>query len=378
MRKGMETRDQVRVLGWTVAGLLALAFLLKAVRVESVSGEQIGFLVNNWTGHIEEIPQAGQVIFCGLWNDFYTIDNRNLVIDMGKETGGADDVVKLKTRDGNDVFVDFSVFYRIERGQARTVLLENGPGDAYQHRWVRDYARAICRYVFGELTTEQFYIAAERDKKMRRAEQELNALLRPHGLVVTQVAVQDFRFLKQYEDKITEKKLADQAVEQYRSQEAANRERKSRLIAQAEGEKANALTRFDGELQQRLEQARGQADRVRLEAEAYAKRVRLEAEAEFHRARNEAEALLARMAAEAAGVRALVQALGGESGRNLVALEYVRRLSQLRLSGVPVVLEGVVERFRHAREELPRQAAAAAADEAQPARQRAGAAEGVR
>jgi regulator of protease activity HflC (stomatin/prohibitin superfamily) len=345
-----EVKQQVRLVGWGIVAVIALVFMLRAFKIDSVSGEQVGFLVNNMTGEITELPQAGQVIYSGLWNDFYTIDKRILDIDMGKAVGGKADAVKLKTRDGNDVFVDFTVFYEIHPDAATTVLLENGPQDAYQRRWVRDYARAICRYVFGELTTEEFYIAAERDKKMRQAEQELNELLQPHGLLVTQVAVQNFHFLRAYEQKITEKKLADQEVEQFKAQEAANVEAKVRYIAQAEGEKANALTRFDGELNQLIEQARGKSDRNRLEAQAYAQRVRPEAEAEFHKEKNEAEATLAHLDAEAAGVRALAQALIGSTGRNLVALEYVKRLQGLQLTGVPVLVEGVIGQFRHGRE----------------------------
>ncbi|RME72738.1 MAG: hypothetical protein D6776_08215 [Planctomycetota bacterium] len=359
-----QVRRRVRQIGTAVLAVIALAFVLKTFRIEQVQGDEVGFLLNNINGEITEIPRAGQVIYCGLWNDFYTIEKRILDIDMGQAIGGKDGTVKLKTRDGNDVFVDFTVFYEIDTSKARTVLLENGPGDAYQHRWVRDYARAICRYVFGELTTEEFYIATERDKKMRQAERELNALLNPHGLIVTQVAVQDFHFLPAYERKITEKKLADQEVEQFKAEQAANEQKKLRYIAQAKGEMQNALTRFDGQLQQLIEQARGKADRARLEAKAYAARVRLEADAEFHKRKNDAEATLARLSAEAAGVKALADALAHEgAGRNLVALEYARRLEGLRLTGVPVLVEGVIEQFRHSRAEPPdRERAAAAAD----------------
>ncbi len=338
--------QQIKFAGWVAFAIIAIIFLAKTFRIEEVRGDQIGFLVNNWTGAISEVREAGNVVFCGLWNDFHAIENRNLSIDMGAEAGKGD-YVKLKTLDGNDVYVDFTIFYQVDPAKASLVLAENGPGAAYERHWVRDYGRAIVRYVFGELTTEKFYVAEERDRKMRAAEKELNVLLEPHGIRVTQIAVQSFRYHTEYEKKITEKKLADQEVEEFRSKKAANEESQARRILQGTQEMQNVLTRFKGELDQRVEEAQGQADRLRRQAEGYAKRVTLEAEANFHKQKNEAEGLRARLEAEAAGQRALREAMEGEGGRNLVALEYAKKLAGVKVTGRPILIEGEVKQFRH-------------------------------
>lgn len=341
-----RAEQQARLIAWGIFGVIALVFLAKTFRVEDVRGDQIGFLVNNWSGEVTEVRDAGKVVFCGLWNDFHTIDNRNYSLDMGAEAG-KDDYVKLKTLDGNDVFVDFTIFYQMDPQKAALVLVENGPGDYYEKHWVRDYGRAIVRYVFGELTTEKFYVAEERDRKMRQAEKEMNDLLNPHGIRVTQIAVQKFSYRPDYEKKIAEKKLADQEVEQYRSTRAANEETQARKIQQANQEAENALTRFQGELDQKVQELKGQADRLLRESEAYAKRVTLAAEANFHKVKNEAEGLRARAEAEAAGVRALRDAMAGDGGRNLVALEYAKKLEHVKVVGRPVLVDAEVQRLSH-------------------------------
>jgi regulator of protease activity HflC (stomatin/prohibitin superfamily) len=279
---------------------------------------------------------------------------------MGAEAGGQGGDVKLKTLDGNDVFVDFNIFYQLDPRKAAQVLAENGPGGSYEKHWVRDYGRAIIRYVCGELTTERFYVAEERDKKMRAAEKELNALLEPHGIHVTQISVQSFRYHPEYEKKITEKKLADQEVEQWRSTRAANEESQGRRLQQARQEMENALTRFQGELDQKVEEQRGQADRLKRQAEGYAKRVTLAAEANFHKVKNESIGLGARLEAEAAGTRALRDAMAGDGGRNLVLLEYAKKLAGLKVSGRAVVLEGEVQQFSHSQQQAPAAARGAA------------------
>jgi len=340
------TEAQAKLVGWAIFGVIALVFLAKTFRIEEVRGDQVGFIVNNWTGEVSEIKDAGKVVFCGLWNDFHTLENRNLSLDMGAEAG-KDDFVKLKTLDGNDVFVDFTIFYQMNPAKAALILSENGPGDYYEKHWVRDYGRAVVRYAFGELTTERFYDAPERDKKMRAAEKEMNAALERHGIVVTQIAVQKFSYRPDYEKKIAEKKLADQEVEQHKSTRAANEENQARRVLQGNQEMANALTRFQGELDQKVEELKGQADRLMREAEGYSKRVTLAAEANFHKVKNEAEGLRAQVEAEAAGVRALRDAMAGDGGRNLVALEYAKKLEGVKITGRPVLVDAEVQRFSH-------------------------------
>ncbi len=354
-----------------IFALVALVFAIKTFRVSTVSGEEIGFLVNNWTGRIQKIETAGQVIYCGLWNDFYTIEKRRLFADLGV-LGAKDDLVRLKTLDGNDVYVDFNVFYEIMPERALEILRENGPGKAYQENWVRDYGRAVCRYVFGELTTEEFYVADNRTQKMRQAERELNELLNPHGIRVVEVAVQRSEFRPEYRQKIEEKKIADQEVEQWRSRMRANEEQRDRLVEQARREMENDLTRWDGMLAQKLEQAKGEAARIRLEAEAQKERVERQAEAEFARRRAEAEGIRATLEAEAAGAAALREALSGDGGRNLVALEYARKLAGLTIRGRAVLLDGLVEQFRHEQAGAAAPALARPREAAAPARENQG------
>jgi regulator of protease activity HflC (stomatin/prohibitin superfamily) len=338
----------VRLFFWVAIALVALVFALEAFRIETVSGEQIGFLVNNWTGGIEEIDAAGQVIFCGLWSDFYKIEKGQLQVHMaGPGVEPNEDYVKIKTVDGNDVFVDLTIQYQVDPKKAPTILVENGQGNAYQQFWVRDYARAICRYDYGELRTEEFYVASKRDPKALEARDHLNKLLEPHGIHVTQVLVQNFHFAPEYDEKIREQNLAEQEVERWKSQQQANLSQQARFVQQAKKDMTKQLAAFQGELDRTLERAKGQADKLKLDAEAYAKRVTLAAEANFHKASNEAEAVKAALSADAAGLRALRDAMAGEGGRTLVALEYAKKLEGLKLTGRAVLFNGVVEQFAH-------------------------------
>ncbi len=347
---GMPVPKQVRIAFYGVLAVAAIVFDLITFRVESVSGSEIGFLINNWTGKVAAYETAGQVVFCGLWNDFHTIDSRNLSLDLGVPATGTyagEDALKIKTKDGNDVYANITIFYKLDPKKAWDVLRANGPGAAYEMHWARDYGRAICRYVFGELSSEELYVEESRDKKIEPAIKELNDALKAHGIVVTGLAFQKFRFREEYDKKISERKLADQEVEVQKSAAEAAKAEQSRRWYEAEREVENEITRFQGEQDQRVEAAKGESMKIRQEAEAYYARITREAQASFHMAKNEAAGIKARLAAEAAGVRALCEALVGEGGRNLVALEYVQRLAGLKITGRPVVVRGVIEKFEH-------------------------------
>ena len=100
----------------------------------------------------------------------------------------------------------------------------SGLADAYKYKWVRDYSRSVCRSVFGEMTTEEFYDASVRNIKAQKAMLELNELLQDYGIEITSVIAEKFSFHKEYEERIRAKKLADQEVEEQISKANAARQ----------------------------------------------------------------------------------------------------------------------------------------------------------
>ena len=63
----------------------------------------------------------------------------------------------------------------------------------------------------------------------------------------------------------------------------------------------------------------------------------LDADADYDRLEKEAASILAVKKAEAEGIYALKKALEGAGGRNLVKMEYARRLRNAKVIGTPVL-----------------------------------------
>jgi hypothetical protein len=348
--------------------LVALALLIVlgfvAMRVGRIQGNEVGILVNNVTGTFDVRTEPGALIYNGLITDFYLLDNTVQTIRMVDREG-----VNIKTVDGADVTLDVELNYRLLQDPTvlrKTVIPECGlaavsadrlevdsrsrrrivteRGDAYKAKWVRDYARAIIRYKFGELKTDRFYDATERDNKARESIVELNRMLNPHGLEVRQVIPDRFRFYEEYEQKITEKKEADQEAQSQREKARAALEDQIRQEAEAVAQARVEIERAKGELRKDLLFAEAEAQKAVLAAHAYAYTTRTEADAMLFSAENRARSVLAMAEAGASGIRALVASLAGKGAVNLVKLEYARVLANARLSGVPFATDPVIQK----------------------------------
>ena len=245
--------------------------------------------------------------------------------------------VILKTRDGGDVSLDLIIQYRIISKMADTIVQNTGLGDVFKEKWIWDYAKTICRYEFGELRIDEFPAAEKRDIKTQEAKAELNRLLNRHGIFITSLNFIDYRYYREYAEKIQARRIADKTVEeQFRRGEAA-KENQERVVTAETKKLEVTISRFRGTLYNMEIEATAQAAKLKQEGIAYLLKANFDADAEYSRLRRSAEAALAVREAEAAGLLALRDALEGEGGRNLVKMEYARRLRQAKIAGTPVL-----------------------------------------
>lgn len=329
---------------WVVAALVVLVvFGLSIIRIGRVTGEEVGILLDRISGKITVISQPGARIYNGITGDFYVLEKTLQTLDM---TG--DKNLKIKTIDGSDVYIDLKVQYKINADMADTVIQASGPGDNFKLKWTHDYVRTLARNFLGELTTEEFYDSSKRDAQVVLTHQEANRRLNAFGIIIDSIVIpQKPRFYKEYEEIIKEKKLADQAVLEEQSKALAAQQRQLRQIVEETNKKNVAIEQFAGEMRQKLIKTMAGGERARKQADAYYDKTTIGAGAGLYKSRKEAEGILALKKAEAKGIEALKVALEGEGGRNMVKLEYARKLRQIAITGQPFTLEGRTDRFEH-------------------------------
>jgi regulator of protease activity HflC (stomatin/prohibitin superfamily) len=234
-------------------------------------------------------------------NDWHTYDIKlqNLEMTFSPEKGDRklrDDLL-FKTIDGNDISLDVIISYQIDPARAPYILQYVAPNnEVLRDKIVRTVARSKPRDIFGELITEEFYIADTREKQADKAMETLQSILEPYGIIVKNVLTKDYRFNKEYQKAIEDRKIADQQAEKNKSGQRASSEEYKRKLEDARGEVNEVVAMADGQYLQ-----------AKIEADAYYEKQKLLA-----------EAIKAEGIAEAVGIQEMNKAMALTGGETLV------------------------------------------------------------
>jgi hypothetical protein len=328
----------------------------KELSWKQIAADEVAVIVNNLTGGIKLVNRAGAVLYYPFIQDIYILDKREQVLKMTSaeidEKHPQGNPLIVKSIDGGDVVLDLQIQFRLNPDFAVYVVQNTGVGEIFKQKWIYDYARTICYYCYGELTLGEFPVSSLRDIKAQKAREEINKMLDPHGFFITSINLSDYRYYREYAEKIQERRLADKEVEEQKTRASAARENQRKVVMEETKKLEVEVARFRGDCDKRIMDARGSAEAKKQDAEAYLIRARYDADAEFERLAKEAEAVLATVKTEAEGIKLLRNALEGEGGRNLVRLEYAKRLKQAIIRSTPIIRQGVetpqsIQRFKY-------------------------------
>ncbi|MGR3302646.1 MAG: SPFH domain-containing protein [Candidatus Scalindua sp.] len=308
---------------------------------KEIQADEVAVIINNITGKITTIDRAGAIVYYPFIQDLYVLDKSEQSAPMTTANISAEypqgNPVILKTRDGGDVSLDLIVQYRLISKMAGKIVQNTGTGKEFKEKWIWDYAKTICRYKFGELEIGEFPEAEKRRLKAEEAKKELDRLLNPHGIMLTSLNLIDYRYYREYAEKIQERRIADKEIDEQKSMAKAAQENQERVITEETKKMDVAISRFGGQLYNMEIEAKAKAADIKQKGISYKVKAEFDADAEYERLSKEAEGILAVREAEAAGILALRDALEGPGGRNLVKLEYAKRLRNAKIIGTPVL-----------------------------------------
>jgi regulator of protease activity HflC (stomatin/prohibitin superfamily) len=254
--------------------------------------------------------------FINDWNVFDTkLQNLEMTLSSGRGDRRAQDDLVFKTIDGNDISLDVIIAYRIDAKKAPYILQYVAHDDAtLRDKIVRTVARSKPRDIFGELKTEAFYVAEAREAQSKKAQEALQKILGPMGIVVEKVLTNDYRFNDEYTKAIEDKKVADQQVEKNKSAQHAATEEYKRKLEEAKGEVNKMVADADGQYQ-----------KAKIEADVYMEQQQLIA-----------KAIETEGSAEAKGIQEMNNALAGEGGEAILKLRIAEALQGKRIILLPV------------------------------------------
>jgi len=252
---------------WAGVGLLIILFLGLS-SYHSTDSTEVGVRTIKWLGKkgVEnQVYQPGAAyFFLPIFNDWDTFDTRLQVVEMK----GPSQLV-LKTRDGNDLFVDVTFSYHIEPPKAPFIRQFVAKNDLeLREKVFKTVARSRTRDFLGALSTDEFTHTDSRNTAVELAKTGLQTIFSDYGLVLERIAVMDYRFDPDYLKVITEKKVAEAKALEVRAQMEAQREANKRLLNESEGQVKSMIAYTLGRYSNTVSAADAEFDQKKILADA--------------------------------------------------------------------------------------------------------------
>ncbi|HKC13941.1 MAG TPA: SPFH domain-containing protein [Vicinamibacteria bacterium] len=267
----------------------------------------------------QQVYEPGGVYFflpvLSAWN-VLPISQQNLLMNANPGEGDrpVPDDITFKTKDGNNVYIDVNVMWRVDPKKVGFLISRVGQSvDEIKERLMRPISRSVIRDLFNEITSEEYYQVTVKNRVAAKAKEELARQLAPYGILVDMLQVQQHRFDHEYQAAINAQKQAEADVQTLIEQQ-------KNMVVQKKSE----LEAKRSEWNKQLEDALGQAGRIRNDSDAY-----------YQTKINEAKAVVAAAQAEAEGVRKEAEALGKLGGDAYVKMQVAQMLSRKRIVLVP-------------------------------------------
>jgi regulator of protease activity HflC (stomatin/prohibitin superfamily) len=176
-----------------------------------------------------------------------------------------DDSVTARTSDGQEVFVDASVTYRINP-ESPFDLLTRFPNNDWKSLLIRPQARSIIYNRVAMYQVEEVY-SSKRTELQKMIEDEMRAKLAENGLVLESFLLRNVTFNADYAKSVEEKQIAQQNAERAKFLVESERQEAERVRVQAQGRADAAVTAAKGEAEARVIQAKAEAESLSLIAE---------------------------------------------------------------------------------------------------------------
>jgi regulator of protease activity HflC (stomatin/prohibitin superfamily) len=299
--------------------LLSIVPLLLGCSTYTTDSTEVGVRTRKIFGAgIEQkvYPPGATYVFFPWLSDWATFDImiQKLEMTSAKERGdrAGDDAIVLKTTDGNDISIDVTVTWHIDRDRAPAILARGGRSTAViKEELVRPACRAYVRDAFNELHSEEFFDRKKLLEKADKARLKLREELSAEGVIIDDVMPSEQRFNPEYERVIHERKIAEQNAERLKSEAQA-----------AEAEQNRLLEKARGDVQAQIAEAKGRVERIRISADRG-----------LYENERSAKALLVEATARAKSIEKQNKAMAGAGGRTAVKLRIADALA-----GKPILI----------------------------------------
>jgi len=206
------------------------------------------------------IPFAERVEKYSILNQTYTMSS---VADEG-QTGG-DDSIQVRTKDGQQVYIDASVIYAID--PLKTTDLYRTWRFDYENGLVRPQSRGVIRNVASQYGVEEI-VSTKRDEMQAAITEELSRTFAENNLVLRNFVLRNIRFSDEYALAVEQKQIAEQQAQQAKFVVESKKQEAEQARQIAQGQADASVIAAEGAAEARLIQAEAEAKANQLLAES--------------------------------------------------------------------------------------------------------------
>ncbi len=206
------------------------------------------------------VPFAERVERYSILNQTYTMSSSE---DEGAMMG--EDSIQVRTKDGQQVYVDASVIYAIN--PANAVDLYRTWRFGYEDGLVRPQARGVIRDVASQYGVEEI-VSTKRSEMQMLITQELERVFAENDLILRDFVLRNIRFSDEYALAVEQKQIAEQQAQQAKFVVETKKQEAEQARQVAQGQADAAVIAAQGAAQARLIQAEAEAKANQLLAES--------------------------------------------------------------------------------------------------------------
>ena len=256
-----------------VVGLVAgILFSIVSQGIIVIDPVETGVVVNTLTGDLEE-PARGpgtSIIIPGIQEVFiYPTEQQQYTMSGIPREGQVqgDDAVEALTEDGQVVFIDITVIYRIHPDNVNTV--HRNWRQRYEDDFIRPTLRGITRDVVSQFQAEDIY-GIDREAMQGQIEDRMRTRMEGEGVSLSNLRVRRIRFSEQFAAAIERKQIADQEAQEAEIRVREQEQEAERIRVEARGARDAAILDAEGDARSTVLRAQANAEALRLVSEQIA------------------------------------------------------------------------------------------------------------
>ncbi|CAG1007177.1 hypothetical protein ANAEL_03500 [Anaerolineales bacterium] len=206
------------------------------------------------------VPFAERVERYSILNQTYTMSS---VADEGQFA--SEDSIQVRTKDGQQVYIDASVIYAIDPLKATD--LYRTWRFSYEDGLVRPQARGVIRDVASQYGVEEI-VSSKRTEMQQGITEELTRIFSANNLVLRDFVLRNIRFSDEYALAVEQKQIAEQQAQQAKFVVESKKQEAEQARQVAQGQADAAVIAAQGAAEARLIQAEAEAKANQLLAQS--------------------------------------------------------------------------------------------------------------